>query len=83
MVIRSLLTPALFFHWPAGYIIYAEPEQSDQKQTVFEYDRLIRSIYMLKHPRDPQMELNIRRSQNRIESYHQLRAAVVKVGGKK
>ncbi|CAD5736026.1 transposase [Escherichia coli] len=53
------------------------------RQAVFEYDRLIRSIYTLKYLRDPQMERNIRRSQNRIESYHQLRAAVVKVGGKK
>ncbi len=44
---------------------------------------LIRSIYTLKYLRDPQMERNIRRSQNRIESYHQLRAAVAKVGGKK
>ncbi len=51
--------------------------------SVFEYDRLIRSIYTLKYLRDPQMERNIRRSQNRIESYHQLRAAVAKVGGKK
>lgn len=53
------------------------------RQAVFEYDRLIRSIYTLKYLRDPQMERNIRRSQNRIESYHQLRAAVSKVGGKK
>ncbi|KDA76430.1 tn3 transposase DDE domain protein [Escherichia coli 3-073-06_S3_C2] len=37
----------------------------------------------MKYLRDPQMERNIRRSQNRIESYHQLRAAVAKVGGKK
>ncbi len=51
--------------------------------SVFDYDRLIRSIYTLKYLRDPQMERNIRRSQNRIESYHQLRAAVAKVGGKK
>lgn len=50
---------------------------------LFEYDRLIRSIYTLKYLRDPQLERNIRRSQNRIESYHQLRAAVAKVGGKK
>ncbi|MBC8950056.1 putative resolvase [Xenorhabdus sp. TS4] len=50
---------------------------------IFEYDRLIRSIYTLKYLRDPQQERNIRRSQNRIESYHQLRAAVAKVGGKK
>lgn len=49
----------------------------------FQFDRLIRSIYTLKYLRDPQMERNIRRSQNRIESYHQLRAAVTKVGGKK
>lgn len=53
------------------------------RQAVFEYDRLVRSIYTLKYMRDPQLERNIRRSQNRIESYHQLRAAVAKVGGKK
>ncbi|GIU51713.1 hypothetical protein TUM4438_42300 [Shewanella sairae] len=53
------------------------------RQALFEYDRLVRSIYTLKYLRDPQLERNIRRSQNRIESYHQLRAAVAKVGGKK
>lgn len=53
------------------------------RQAVFEYDRLVRSIYTLKYLRAPQLERNIRRSQNRIESYHQLRAAVAKVGGKK
>lgn len=37
----------------------------------------------MKYLRDLQMERNIRRSQNRIEPYHQLRAAVAKVGGKK
>jgi len=41
------------------------------------------NIYTLKYLRDPQMERNIRRSQNRIESYHQLRAAVAKVGERK
>lgn len=34
------------------------------RQAVFEYDHLIRSIYTLKYLRDPQMERNIRRSQN-------------------
>ena len=53
------------------------------RQAVFAYDRLVRSIYTLKYLRDPQLERNIRRSQNRVESYHQLRAAVAKVGGKK
>ena len=33
--------------------------------------------------RDPQLERNVHRSQNRIESYHQLRAAIAQVGGKK
>ncbi len=53
------------------------------RQALFEYDRLVRSIYTLKYLRDPQLERNIRRSQNRIESYHQLRVGVAKVGGKK
>jgi len=33
--------------------------------------------------RDPQLERNVHRSQNRIESYHQLRSAIAQVGGKK
>ena len=53
------------------------------RQAVFEYDRLVRNTYTLRYLRDPQLERNIQRSQNRIESYHQLRAAVAKVGGKK
>ena len=53
------------------------------RQALFEYDRLVRSIYTLKYLRDPQLERNIRRSLNWIESYHQLRAAIAKVGGKK
>ena len=33
--------------------------------------------------RDPQLQRNVHLSQNRIESYHQLRAAIAQVGGKK
>ncbi|MEX3099243.1 Tn3 family transposase, partial [Serratia ureilytica] len=40
------------------------------------YDRLVRSIYTLKYLSDPHLVHNIWRFQNRIESYHQLRAAV-------
>lgn len=32
---------------------------------------------------DSQLQKTVHKSQNRIESYHQLRAAVAKVGGKK
>lgn len=53
------------------------------RRAIFDFDKLIRSIYTLRYLRDPQLERNVHRSQNRIESYHQLRAAISKVGGKK
>ena len=53
------------------------------RRAVFEFDKLIRSIYTLRYLRDPQLERNVHRSQNRIESYHQLRGAIAQVGGKK
>ena len=53
------------------------------RRAIFEFDKLIRSIYTLHYLRDPQLQHNIQRSQNRIESYHQLRSAIAQVGGKK
>ena len=53
------------------------------RRAIFEYDKLIRSIYTLRYLRDPQLERTVHRSQNRIESYHQLRSAIAQVGGKK
>jgi TnpA family transposase len=53
------------------------------RRAVFEFDKLIRSIYTLRYLRDPQLERKVHRSQNRIESYHQLRSAIAQVGGKK
>ncbi|SOO27218.1 transposase [Xanthomonas phaseoli pv. phaseoli] len=53
------------------------------RRAVFEFDKLIRSIYTLCYLRDPQLERNVHRSQNRIESYHQLRSTIAQVGGKK
>jgi len=41
------------------------------------------SIYTLRYLRDPKLESNVHRSQNRIESYHQLRSAIAQIGGKK
>ena len=52
------------------------------RRAIFEFDKLIRSIYTLRYLRDPQLERNVHRSQNRIESYHQLRSAIAQVGGK-
>jgi Transposase and inactivated derivatives, TnpA family len=53
------------------------------RRAVFEFDKLIRSIYTLRYLRNPQLERNVHRSQNRIESYHQLRSTIAQVGGKK
>jgi len=53
------------------------------RRAIFEFDKLVRSIYTLRYLRDPQLERNVHRSQNRIESYHQLRSVIAQVGGKK
>ncbi|KPX19516.1 hypothetical protein ALO71_200033 [Pseudomonas amygdali pv. dendropanacis] len=53
------------------------------RRALFEFDKLVRSIYTLRYLRDPQLERIVHRSQNRIESYHQLRSTIAQVGGKK
>lgn len=57
--------------------------QNPTRRAIFEFDKLIRSIYTLRYLREPQLQRNIHRSQNRIESYHQLRSAIAQIGGKK
>lgn len=52
-------------------------------QALFEFDKLVRSIYTLKYIMDPQLQQQVHHSQNRLEAYHQLRGAVAQVGGKK
>jgi TnpA family transposase len=53
------------------------------RKAIFEFDKIIRSIYTLKCALDPKVLSDVHRSQNRIESYHTLRAAIAKVGGRK
>ncbi|HVT62764.1 MAG TPA: Tn3 family transposase, partial [Legionellaceae bacterium] len=53
------------------------------RKAIFEYDKLIRSIYTLKYLQDRKMQRDIHRSQNRLESYHQLRAVIATTYGKK
>jgi hypothetical protein len=53
------------------------------RKAIFEFDKLIRSIYMLRYLRDRQLQRNVHRSQNRIESYHQLRSVLAQVSGRK
>lgn len=53
------------------------------RRALFEFDRLIRSLYTLRYLRDPQLQRHVHRSQNRLEAYHQLRAALAQMGGRK
>lgn len=59
------------------------PPENSLRKSVFELDKLVRSIYTLEYMMDIQLQKNVHRSQNRIESYHQLRAAIARIGGKK
>lgn len=52
-------------------------------KAIFEFDKLKRSTYTLKYLSDYKLQQNVHRSQNRIESYHQLRAAISQVNGRK
>ncbi len=60
---------------------YTQPNPT--RRAIFEFDKLVRSIYTLRYLRNPQLQRDVQRSQNRIESYHQLRSAIAQVGGKK
>jgi TnpA family transposase len=53
------------------------------RKALFEFDKLIRSIHTLKYFLDPSIQNNTHRSQNRIESYHQLRSAIAQAYGEK
>jgi len=53
------------------------------RKAIFEFDKLVRTIYTLRYLLDPQLQRNVHRSQNRIESYHQLRTFIAEVEGKK
>ena len=65
------------------HLYRCEPDANPTRRAIFEYDRLVRSIYTLRYLRDPKLQRNVHRSQNRLESYHQLRSAIAQVGGKK
>jgi len=58
-------------------------QQNRTRKAIFEFDKLIRSIYTLRYLCDRQLQCNVHGSQNRIEAYHQLRSATAQVGGKK
>jgi TnpA family transposase len=58
-------------------------QHNQTRKAIFEFDKLIPSLYTLNYLRDPQLQRDIHRSQNRIEAYHQLRSALTQVSGGK
>ena len=58
-------------------------QEHNVRKALFEFDKLIRSIHTLKYLLDPSIQKNTHRSQNRVESYHQLRGAIAQAYGKK
>jgi TnpA family transposase len=53
------------------------------KEALWEYDRILMSIYILKFINDPVIQKNVRRALNRGEAYHKLRRAIANVHGQK
>ena len=53
------------------------------QKALFEYDKLIRSIHTLKYFYDSTLQKKVHRSQNQLEAYHQLRAAIARAYGSK
>lgn len=53
------------------------------KEALWEYDRILMSIYLLKFINDPVIRKNVRRALNRGEAYHKLRRAIANVHGQK
>jgi len=53
------------------------------KEALWEYDRILMSVYMLRYIDDLVIRQNVRRALNRGEAYHQLRRAIANVHGSK
>ncbi|NJR55398.1 MAG: Tn3 family transposase [Acaryochloris sp. CRU_2_0] len=54
----------------------AYTRRSKTRQALWEYDNIIRSLYLLNYIDFPPLRQNVQRALNRGESYHQLRRAV-------
>ncbi len=57
--------------------------KSKTKDALWGYDRILMSIYLLKFIDNPTIQLNVRRTLNRGEAYHQLRRAIANVHSSK
>jgi len=58
-------------------------QERNTREALYELDKLVRSNQILQYLLDPNIISNTHRSQNRLESYHQLRATIAQAYGKK
>jgi TnpA family transposase len=54
----------------------AYPRKNKTKRALWEYDNIIRSLYLLDYVDSPPLRQNVQRALNRGENYHKLRRAV-------
>jgi len=54
----------------------AYPRRNKTRQALWEYDNIIKSLYLLRYIDSPPLRRNVQKALNRGESYHQLRRAV-------
>lgn len=83
-ILRILATLALKKNTQANIVRkLSSYKSSDTLKALIELDKIVMSLYMLDYIDDEVMRKCVHRSLNRVESYHQLRSAIAKVGGRK
>lgn len=83
-ILRILATLALKENTQSNIIRKLSSNKSnDTMRALIELNKIIMSLYLLDYVDDEEVRQCVHRSLNRGESYHQLRAAIAKIGGRK
>lgn len=83
-ILRILATLALKENTQSNIVRKLSSNKSnDTMRALIELNKIIMSLYLLDYVDDEEMRQCVHRSLNRGESYHQLRSAIAKIGGKK
>jgi len=81
-IIASLLLGETSQHLIIGKLS-SYKRKNKTKEALWEYDKILMSMYLLKFIDDPVMRKNVRRALNRGESFHKFRRAIANVHGQK
>ena len=83
-ILRVLSTLALKENTQSNIVRKLSSNKSnDTMKALMELNKIIMSLYLLDYVDDEEMRQCVHRSLNRGESYHQLRAAIARIGGRK